>query len=757
MASRSKKKGSKKTSGRKQTQSFLKDEILIWLTLAVSILMLVSLFGFGGFIGGTFSDILFLVFGLAAYVIPFLLFGGVTFLVSNRENRQAYIKTGAWILLLILACTFLELVDKKGGFLGQGLAGVLTPAIGTAGTYVAVIILMIICMVIITGKSALKGVKSQSGKAYDKAKRDAARLKERTQAIRTDEIRRRAGEIQDKKSQKRRDRHVEGVSFDTTLKKKSPEVRELSAEPEDTQAPAFPIHRGEDDARTVIPDYPEEAKVPESSGETGEPEMVRESRPGKKKMNAEEIASETNAVAAAAKNQTEKKAKAYRYPPISLLKRGAKHSGESDASLRETAMKLQQTLQNFGVQVTVTNVSCGPSVTRYELQPEMGVKVSKIVGLADDIKLNLAAADIRIEAPIPGKAAVGIEVPNKENSPVMLRDLLESSEFKNSVSKVSFAVGKDIGGKVVVSDIAKMPHVLIAGATGSGKSVCINTLIMSILYKASPEEVKLIMIDPKVVELSVYNGIPHLMIPVVTDPKKAAGALNWAVAEMTRRYQAFAEYHVRDMKGYNEKVRVMPAGEDGVVLGVFAEHHAGILPLHDFAHRKGLAVGHTERKLVDIARAVRQHDTADGERQFAHAVDCLQVVALTYCVGRKREMRTRRISREHDVVEVGAPLRGVSAYVIRGGEDVLQLSFEVGFGQEPVARSHHDKTLFRESARIVAVEVLVAVCPTASVDVQDERQDTAPVLGTVDIERVHGIAVGKVIEDEESDSVYRRL
>ena len=216
-------------------------------------------------------------------------------------------------------------------------------------------------------------------------------------------------------------------------------------------------------------------------------------------------------------------------------------------------MKLQQTLQNFGVHVTVTNVSCGPSVTRYELQPEMGVKVSKIVGLADDIKLNLAAADIRIEAPIPGKAAVGIEVPNKENSPVMLRDLLESAEFKNSVSKVSFAVGKDIGGKVVVADIAKMPHVLIAGATGSGKSVCINTLIMSILYKASPEEVKLIMIDPKVVELSVYNGIPHLMIPVVTDPKKAAGALNWAVAEMTRRYQAFADLHVRDMKGYNEK------------------------------------------------------------------------------------------------------------------------------------------------------------------------------------------------------------
>lgn len=226
---------------------------------------------------------------------------------------------------------------------------------------------------------------------------------------------------------------------------------------------------------------------------------------------------------------------------MNLLKRGNKTSGESDAHLRETAMKLQQILQNFGVSVTVTNVSCGPAVTRYELQPEMGVKVSKIVGLTDDIKLNLAAADIRIEAPIPGKAAVGIEVPNKENSAVMLRDLLETAEFKNSQSKISFAAGKDIAGKVVVADIAKMPHLLIAGATGSGKSVCINTLIMSILYKASPEEVKLIMIDPKVVELSVYNGIPHLMIPVVTDPKKAAGALNWAVAEMMRRYRAFAE------------------------------------------------------------------------------------------------------------------------------------------------------------------------------------------------------------------------
>ena len=217
-------------------------------------------------------------------------------------------------------------------------------------------------------------------------------------------------------------------------------------------------------------------------------------------------------------------------------------------------MKLQQTLRNFGVGVTVTNISCGPSVTRYELHPEQGVKVSKIVGLADDIKLSLAAADIRIEAPIPGKSAVGIEVPNKENNTVYLREILESEAFKKHKSKLAFAVGKDIGGQVVVADIAKMPHLLIAGATGSGKSVCINTLIMSVIYKSSPEDVKLIMVDPKVVELSVYNGIPHLLIPVVTDPKKASGALNWAVAEMMDRYEKFAKYNVRDLKGYNEKV-----------------------------------------------------------------------------------------------------------------------------------------------------------------------------------------------------------
>lgn len=261
------------------------------------------------------------------------------------------------------------------------------------------------------------------------------------------------------------------------------------------------------------------------------------------------------------KQKVEVVKKEYEYPPLTLLKKG-KAATFSDREYKETAIKLQKTLQNFGVGVTVTNISCGPSVTRYELHPEQGVKVSKIVSLADDIKLSLAAADIRIEAPIPGKSAVGIEVPNKENNVVYLRDILEAENFKTHSSNIAFAVGKDIGGQVVVTDIGKMPHLLIAGATGSGKSVCINTLIMSIIFKANPEDVKLIMIDPKVVELSVYNGIPHLLLPVVTDPKKASGALNWAVAEMTDRYNKFAQYNVREIKGYNAKVESIKDIED---------------------------------------------------------------------------------------------------------------------------------------------------------------------------------------------------
>ena len=293
---------------------------------------------------------------------------------------------------------------------------------------------------------------------------------------------------------------------------------------------------------------PEELPEPEPEPEPlrirrAEPEAPVKEKPAKRKIASSTIPDGVEL--------NDDKVDEYRIPPVTMLKKGTKATGNAKLEQMQISNKLKETLASFGVNVTMTDVSVGPTVTRYEMLPEAGVKVSKIVSLTDDIKLALAAESIRIEAPIPGKSAIGIEVPNAENTPVMLRDLIDSDEFRNSKSKISFAVGKDIGGKPVIFDIAKMPHVLIAGATGAGKSVCINTIIMSILYKARPDEVKLMMIDPKIVELSIYNGIPHLMTNVVTDPQKAAGALNWSVIEMDRRYGEFAEHAVRDLKGYN--------------------------------------------------------------------------------------------------------------------------------------------------------------------------------------------------------------
>ena len=267
-----------------------------------------------------------------------------------------------------------------------------------------------------------------------------------------------------------------------------------------------------------------------------------------------EIEDSSESLRASIESDKKKPKKPYKLPPISLLKDAKKTGGDSREYLQEMAGKLQRTLGNFGVQANVTEVTLGPSVTRYELEIAEGTRVSKVVNLSDDIKLNMAVTDVRIEAPIPGKSAIGIEVPNKEKTMVSFKELVASKEFKNAKSKISFCVGKDISGSVVVGNIEKMPHLLIAGATGSGKSVCINTIIMSILYHATPDEVKMIMVDPKMVELSVYNGIPHLLLPVITDAKKAAGALHWAVKEMTDRYELLAAAGVRNIEGFNEKV-----------------------------------------------------------------------------------------------------------------------------------------------------------------------------------------------------------
>lgn len=638
MASKSKKKStSKKTTGKttkKAGENFVIDEIIIWIVLAVSILLLISNFGFGGTLGASASAFLMESFGAGAYLVPFLLFGVTAFLVSNKHNRIAYWKSGAAVICFLILCGLFELISDAGGTVGGSLADILSPALGVAGTYVILIIMMIIGIVIITGRSVLKGVKKQSDRAYSHAKESNTRRREAS--ARRREERRTAREEKEleqakaekKTASKRKDRHVEGVSFDTTLSGRSPEMKEMKADELKTDIPSAVQPNTKDTQDLVINrTQPEMAAQPDDLPDPFDTDSAVESlaeskalaKRSRKKAGADAIAQETASVAQAV-SENEVKNETYHTPPFSLLTRGKKGGGDSDTHLRETAGKLQDTLHSFGVNVTVTNVSCGPSVTRYELQPEQGVKVSKIVGLADDIKLNLAAADIRIEAPIPGKAAVGIEVPNKENSAVMLRDLLESTEFKNSASHVSFAVGRDIAGRCVVADIAKMPHLLIAGATGSGKSVCINTLIMSILYKASPDQVRLIMVDPKVVELSVYNGIPHLMIPVVTDPKKAAGALNWAVAEMTRRYQAFAEHQVRDMKGYNEKVSQLEPDENGNKPDTMPQI---VIIVDELADLMMVAPGEVEEsicRLAQLARAAGIHLVLATQRPSVNVI-----------------------------------------------------------------------------------------------------------------------------------------
>jgi len=581
MATKRRTSSSKRKSNKPKAEDIRKAEefrmeIILWAIIAVSALLFISNFGVGGVVGNAVSSFLFGIFGVIAYVFPIILIVGSFFAVSNRGNMFAILKLVAGVLFALFLCMFVALITSGetvmtpmesyefsvqhkfgGGMIGGFLAYYISQAFGVVGTYIIDIIALIVCLVLITEKSAIQGFKDSGQKVYASAKESNERYQEYKR-------------IRDEERSRRIDNKVSGVSTDTKLVKTdslfTDEMGELHAEQLE-----LPNIRGEkktklsSDGAVESSGYkplkqelkPEPNIVGDFRSEdepVSEPVVV-ERTIRKSKSSIEEIEKAVDNVANEIIAEQTAKEKPYVFPPLSLLKPGDnRRAGNTQAQLRETAQKLEQTLKTFGVNVTVTDISCGPSVTRYEIQPEMGVKVSKIVNLADDIKLNLAAADIRIEAPIPGKAAVGIEVPNAENVTVAFRDLLESSEFKNSPSKITFAVGKDIAGQTKVADIAKMPHMLIAGATGSGKSVCINTIIMSILYKADPKDVKLIMIDPKVVELSVYNGIPHLMIPVVTDPKKAAGALHWAVAEMTERYQKFAEIGVRDIHGYNARV-----------------------------------------------------------------------------------------------------------------------------------------------------------------------------------------------------------
>ena len=535
-----------------------------------------------------------------------------------------------------------------GGFFGGIFCKLFCTWFGVVGAYIFTIVLIIIAGVVITEHSFINGVKKGSRKVYDTAKNDvkeyraevAVKRQEREAVERKKSTRQgknfrcvtippvgeegAESETPDKKEkvynfEKAEDKNV--VPFDEAEYEKVTDATEYAMRhfQDEQSIPFEPVYEDEvveeyvekpETKPLVKEEKPKKASVPEPEAfpvhvdvsRDSIKETVRDIHKAAKETEDEESLIDIDLV----KKELEKERpnKKYKLPPIHLLKRagGQGQNGNDMTELNNTARKLQQTLATFGVKVTVTDVSRGPAVTRYELQPEQGVKVSKIVSLTDDIKLNLAAADIRIEAPIPGKAAVGIEVPNKENSGVLLGDLIASRSFKEHQSKISFAAGKDIAGQTVIADIAKMPHLLIAGATGSGKSVCINTIIMSILYHASPEDVKLIMIDPKVVELNVYNGIPHLLIPVVTDPKKAAGALNWAVQEMMKRYDLFAKYGVRDMKGFNEKVSSVSEIEDPTKPDKLPQI---VIIVDELADLMMVASGEVEDAIVRLAQLAR--------------------------------------------------------------------------------------------------------------------------------------------------------
>ena len=562
------------TSGKHPSNNGLGLEIGLLVIFAASILLLISNFELGGTVGNAVSKFFFGLMGWMAYIFPAVLFFGTAFAAVNLKNRLMKRKItgmilGFWFLTALIHLftvgyakgeklsgyyQYCSVQKTGGGIIGGGLAKLLCIAFGTIGAYVILIVALMIAIIIMTQHSILKPIKKTGEKVYQEAKENHMKRKEERGTFAVEQLKIPQKQEKAPVIEKKKD-ITKSPSKDTNITETVSEVKE--------ELPKLHIERPEPMELFQDPiasDFTEtkEAAVLEEKNE--EKNVTPKKNP---KSSSKEIADGVKNIQEEISQKETPEQKKYEFPPLNLLKRGNRGAaGDSDLHVRETAMKLQSTLNSFGVNATVTNVSCGPTVTRYELQPEQGVKVSKIVGLSDDIKLNLAAADIRIEAPIPGKAAVGIEVPNTTNSAVMLRDLLESKEFQEFPSELAFAVGKDIGGKTVVADIGKMPHLLIAGATGSGKSVCINTLIMSIIYKATPEEVKLIMIDPKVVELSVYNGIPHLFIPVVTEPKKAAGALNWAVAEMTDRYNKFAEYNVRDLKGYNDKVAKLDDIED---------------------------------------------------------------------------------------------------------------------------------------------------------------------------------------------------
>ncbi len=587
-----KKKKPANAQRKKQTKSPLRTEVQYLLIFLGMVLVAMGVFlhtSMGAF-GRVLYEVFIGLFGFSAYLICIYMIVVMGMWMLGKLDSRRKVKAVTAFFSILLISIFLhvfnvgstaELMDlyhkatpKTGGLVGGILGTGLLKILGKTGSIILLSGLAVICLVILTERSALKAAGEATGRAADSARKMRDRQKEkRAQRVQRQEMSPASREdraqsdpivvrgvgidtaAEHKKPAKKRKREarapIEDGSVDIPLlesdpyrqRKKKAAAQEI-AEPE----PSF-MAEAQESALFLEDEWEPEPLPPETPDPVPAPKTAPAS--GQNRQSVTEP-SQKGAAESAEQGQ-------YQFPPIDLLSPPKQDTGgSSKAELMKSVQVLEQSLMSFGVEAKVVQVNRGPAVTRYELQPKQGVKVSRIVNLADDIALNLAASGIRIEAPIPGKSAVGIEVPNKEAASVSLREVIESDVFKKFPSKLAFGLGKDIDGEVRVADIAKMPHLLIAGATGSGKSVCINSLIISLLYKADPKEVKLILVDPKVVELSVYNGIPHLLIPVVNDPKKAAASLNWAVQEMTQRYRKFADMNVRDIRGYNTAVKEQP-------------------------------------------------------------------------------------------------------------------------------------------------------------------------------------------------------
>lgn len=545
-----KKKTTTKNKKKKKTASVdLFTEMIGICIIGLAILVLASLFTDQvGMIGEGIRTLFVGLFGVGGYILPFIGVGlGALYIKADFKKITLSIQCIVPLMTMVMVFfhlvqygqdTYLSLMSfdyirlgawSNGGWFGAVVASALLQLLGLYGTYILLAVLLGVWLVVVTQFPLFSWLQEKVIKSVQHLKGawDESRAQQREA--------RALGKQQKKESKKQEKKEV---------------IKEAEAnKPSESGFEHPPIiinHSGESNAAG---NWIEESAATDQVNHPRTEGDIQKAP--KEKINKEELQKTWDEI-----TSSEQATCIYTYPSVELLhKKETKGNGKiSSRDSLAHAKKLEDTLMSFGVEAKVTEINQGPTVTRYELQPKQGVKVSKIVNLADDIALNLAASGIRIEAPIPGKAAVGIEVPNENSEVVYLREVIDTDQFVAFPSKLAFALGRDIAGKPIITDIGKMPHMLIAGATGSGKSVCINTLITSILYKAKPSEVKLIMIDPKVVELNVYNGIPHLMIPVVTDPKKAAGALSWAVNEMTKRYQLFAENNVRDMKGYNGKM-----------------------------------------------------------------------------------------------------------------------------------------------------------------------------------------------------------